>query len=53
MWHLGVKKDATLILLVGIFVLLSISIFLMLMQYQVPTRCIDSSYNPSLVTGRE
>jgi hypothetical protein len=53
MWHLGVKKDATLILLVGIFVVLSVNIFLLLMKYQTPTRCIDSAYNPSLITGRE
>lgn len=53
MWHLGIRKDATLILLVAVFVVLSINILFILMRYQEPTRCTDASYNPALITGHE
>ncbi len=42
-WHLGIKKDATTILLVGIFVLLAVILTLLAIQLQF-MRC---DYIPS------
>lgn len=53
MWHLGIKKDPTLILLVGIFILLAIIVVFLIAQFQLPTRCIDPLYNPALITQQE
>jgi len=49
MWHLGIKKDATLILLVGVFVVFALTVFLVTLSAKnLP---IDSSaqYNPAAI----
>jgi hypothetical protein len=53
MWHLGIKKDATLILLVGIFILLSVVAVLLVARLEDPPRCTDPFYNPATVTHKE
>lgn len=53
MWHLGIRKDPTMILLVGIFVLLSVIAVLLIARTQEPPRCVDSQYNPALITHQE
>lgn len=52
MWHLGIRKDATMILLVGIFILLAIIAIFFAAQFEQPVRCVDPLYNPALVGGR-
>jgi len=53
MKSLGVCKDATLILLVGLFVLQAIIIVLLISQFEQPSRCNDPMYNPAIITHQD
>jgi hypothetical protein len=53
MWHLGIRKDAHIILLVGIFILLSVIAVLLTTRAELPSRCLDTLYNPALITHQE